>query len=69
MPQASAGKSRNCFKQFWVDDAFRENSPTNTAQTNKSAAKKHPRFLPAMYPARMWAAITRDPHHDEFVKF
>jgi hypothetical protein len=32
---------------------------------NKSSAKKHPRFLPAMHPALMWAAITRDPHHDE----
>jgi hypothetical protein len=32
---------------------------------NKSSAKKHPLFLLAMYPPRMWAAITRGPHHDE----
>ena len=35
MPQANAGKSRNCFKQILADDAFRQKSPTNTAQTKK----------------------------------
>ena len=41
---------------------------TNTEQINKSSAKKHPRFQLATYPAYTWAAITRDPHHGEWMK-
>lgn len=50
---------------WWCFQRKSSNKHYTNEQMSKSSAKKHPPFLLAMCPARMWAPITRNAHRGE----